>query len=214
MMKMIMMLIKYVASLEDEENEASATRKELVKQNCRLQEKLTALEGFSQRQNIRITGVTEGTERPDLGGCLKTLLSEALGIDAEDLWFEMDRVNRVGSAAAFAGDSRPRHIIVRFFRDKAQACVLAAARKKKQIDWNGMRVCFVQDYAQEIQEKRRKFDKVRCLLQHRNILYSLRFPAIMTFSVDNQQHQFSNPAEAKQFISGLSTDISGFDNGD
>ncbi|KAM7377772.1 hypothetical protein PAMA_012929 [Pampus argenteus] len=114
-----------ISRLEDVENEAGATRKELVKQNRPLQEKLTALEGFSRRQNIRITGVKKGTEGPDLGGCLKTLLSEALGIDAEDPWFEMDRVYRVGPAAASAGDSRPRHII---------------------------------DYAQEIQEKHRKFD--------------------------------------------------------
>lgn len=66
-----------------------------------------------------------------------------------------------------------------------------------------MRVRFFQDYAQEVQEKRRKFDKVRRLLQQRNIDYSLRFPAVMTFSVDNQHYQFSNPAEAKHFLSGL-----------
>lgn len=41
------------------------------------------------------------------------------------------------------------------------------ARKKKQIVWKGIRVRFFQDYAQEVQEKRRKFDEVRRLLQLR-----------------------------------------------
>ena len=47
-------------------------------------------------------------------------------------------------------------------QDKAKVAVLTAARKKKQITWRDMRVCFFQDYAQELQEKRKKYDEEHC----------------------------------------------------
>lgn len=101
--------------------------KNLVKQNQRLQDKLTALEGFSRRQNIRISGIREGTEGRDLEGCVKTLLNEALDLE-NAAWYEIDRIHHVGPAPN--NDSRLRHIIVRFLRE---ASVLAAAKKKKPI---------------------------------------------------------------------------------
>lgn len=69
-----------ISLLEDEEAKASSVRVNLMKQNHGLQEKLTPLEGFSLQQNIKISGVKEGTKGPDLEGCLRTLIYKALDI--------------------------------------------------------------------------------------------------------------------------------------
>ena len=50
-----------ISRLEDEEAKANPIMKNLVKQNQQLREKVMALEGFSQRQNIRISGIREGS---------------------------------------------------------------------------------------------------------------------------------------------------------
>lgn len=78
--------------------------------------------------------------------------------------------------------------------------MLAAARKKKQVTWNGTRIFFFQDYAQEIQEKRKKCEEVRRILRKRNVDYALRYPATMTFSLDNRRYEFSSAADAKTFL--------------
>lgn len=62
-----------------------------VKQNHALKKKITELEGFSRRQNIHIVGVKEGMEGGDWDGFMKTLLSQALIINAYD-WYEVDKI--------------------------------------------------------------------------------------------------------------------------
>ncbi|MEQ2225278.1 hypothetical protein ILYODFUR_015886 [Ilyodon furcidens] len=83
-----------ISKLEDEEAKRAPVVCGLERQNHILKEKITVLEGFSQRQNIRIAGVKEGTEGHNWDGFPKTLLSEALDIDVGD-WYEVDRIHRL-----------------------------------------------------------------------------------------------------------------------
>lgn len=78
-----------ISCLEDKEAKASSISKNLGAQNQWLQEKVTALEGFSQCQNIRISGVKEGTKGPNLEGYVKNLQTEVSDIEMGD-WYKTD----------------------------------------------------------------------------------------------------------------------------
>ena len=43
------------------------------------------------------------------------------------------------------------------------------------------------------------------MLKQCKIEYSLHHPAVMTFMLDNQEHQFSSHAEVRQFLKGQGT---------
>lgn len=76
-----------ISRLEDDEAKRSPMVEQVVKQNMLLQEKLSALEGYSRHQNIRIFGVMEGMEGQDFDAFLKIPLHESLEINSDD-WYK------------------------------------------------------------------------------------------------------------------------------
>jgi len=88
-----------ISKLKDEVAKRAPVVKDLERQKHILKEKITALEGFSRRQNIHIAGVKEGMEGRDWDGFMKTLLSETLNINVDD-WYEVERIH--------PGSGRPR----------------------------------------------------------------------------------------------------------
>ena len=129
-----------ISKLEDEEVKRVPVVNDQARQNHALKEKITTLENFSQRKNVRIVGVKEGMVGRYWDGFMKTLLSGALDNNVDD-WYEVDRIHRVGPQ--LGGNARPKHIIARFLQEKGKAAVLKAAREKKQVTWNGIRIFFL-----------------------------------------------------------------------
>lgn len=157
--------------------------------------RLQMLENHSKRNNVRLVGLKEtyGTNGT-MESCVRRVLSEGLGVDGE---FEVERAHR--SLAPLPNDGQPpRPVLIRFLRKSARDKVVKAARERRGIDWEGIRLSLFPDMTQELAEKRKTFTTVERALQRLNVRYTLAHPASLRFTWKNQI--FTSAKDAEKFI--------------
>lgn len=93
---------------------------ELLKLHLKLDNKLADLENRSRRENVRIYGVPEGTEKDSesMIAFVETLLKEGLGLDDNGADLQIERAHR-------ALGPLPRSIVVRFLSFKMKETYFA-----------------------------------------------------------------------------------------
>ena len=185
-----------ISDLEDASNSRGASLDSALSNLKKLQDKVTYLEDAGRRNNVRVAGIPENTEKRDLSGFMLHILTEKLDIDVE-AGFELERVHRVGPKR---DDGRSRHVLARFLRFSAREAVLRAAREKRRVEWEGNRISFFQDLSQDVLQQRRKFDMVKKQLQEQGMSYSMVYPATLKVSVNNRSHTFTSPDAAAAFL--------------
>lgn len=159
--------------------------------------RLQMLENHSKRNNVRLVGLKEtyGTNGT-MESCVRRVLSEGLGVDV-DGEFEVERAHR--SLAPLPNDGQPpRPVLIRFLRKSARDKVVKAARERRGIDWEGIRLSLFPDMTQELAEKRKTFTTVERALQRLNVRYTLAHPASLRFTWKNQI--FTSAKDAEKFI--------------
>lgn len=139
-----------------------------LKQQRKLQEKVTDLEWRSRRNNIRIWGVAEGAEKESTLMFVESLLREKLNI-TEDISLQIQRAHRV-NASKSAQNKNPRAIIVNFLQLQQKEDILNRAWKTK-IEINGKRVTFDHDYPAEVAAKRRDYAGLKRVLKDEGIRF-------------------------------------------
>lgn len=184
-----------ISDLEDANNSREASIDSAVSSLKALQDKVTYLEDYSRRNNVRVMGIPEKTEGEDLRRFVLGILSEQLGLDV-NTGLEIERVHRVGQS----GDARTRHVLIRFLRFSAREAVLAAAREKGTVKWEDKKLSFFQDLSQEVLQQRRKFDDVKKQLRGCGIRYFMQYPATLKFTVNNKRHSFTSPNAVAAFL--------------
>nr|XP_014349691.1 PREDICTED: uncharacterized protein LOC106705262 [Latimeria chalumnae] len=106
------------------------------KESDKMWQRLTDLEGRSRRSNLRIFGLTEGTETNPADMCLiiKQMLQEILLPPEAALSFNLERAHRTLQPPPRA-DQRPRAVVVKCKSYQAKEYILQIARRERRIMW-------------------------------------------------------------------------------
>ncbi|XDV36150.1 hypothetical protein PO909_005994 [Leuciscus waleckii] len=151
------------AELQDQRIHALEDRcAALAESNARLMAKTSDLESRSRRNNIRIIGLPESIEAP-----------------------ELDRAHRALTAKPQPG-SRPRPVIIRLHRYQIKEMIVREARKRRgDLQYRGSPVHIYEDYTPEVLEQRAKYRDVMSTLYNRGLKPSLLFPARLQITLPN-----------------------------
>lgn len=126
----------------------------LLHQEAKLVAKCEDLESRTRRNNIRIHGIPEGSEKNDMITFVTDFIHSSLQIP-EDTDIRSERAHRSLSAKPKESDAPPRAIIVRFLDARMKDQVIQKAWKQKTT-YEGRIIYFNQDNTTEIQRKRKQ----------------------------------------------------------
>ena len=175
-----------------------------LKQQRRLQEKVTDLEGRSRRNNIRVWGVPEGTEKNSVPDFMERLIREELKLGV-DVSLQIQRAHRA-LAPRPAPDKNPRAIIVNFLQFQTKKDILKKAWLTK-IEIEGKRVTFDHDYPAEVAAKRRGYAGLKRVLKGEGIRFQSPLTSLRVHWQGGVQ-TYGNQQEAAQAMEkkGLKVD--------
>ena len=165
-----------------------------------LTEKADDIENRTRRDNIRVIGLKEGAEGERPVAFFERWLPKILNIETKRGMIKIDRAHRgLGPAR---GD-RPRPVIIKLHNSGDKQRITAALREKRQLTYDGQKLYIQQDLSAAVREKRHSFNEVCERLIGLNIRFTMRFPAVLTFTVNGKKHAFQSPQAARTFMDGL-----------
>lgn len=175
--------------------------------NKELLEKTEDLENRSRRNNLRIIGLPEGCEGRVATAFMSKFFVDLLQDDSFTDPPELDRAHRALRAKPAEGE-RPRTIIVRFLRFQQKEQVVAIARKKGQLVYQGQRIFIFPDLSNTLAKKRATFNSVKSKLHQKAVKFSLRYPAVLCVTHQQVEHKFNNAEDAERFFNQhLASDV-------
>ncbi|MGH0128776.1 UNVERIFIED_CONTAM: hypothetical protein FKN15_041118 [Acipenser sinensis] len=159
------------------------------------------LENCSTRNNIRITGATEGLEGNNCSEYVRRLLCELLGVYVleKERPLEIERAH-CSSAPKPLGGECPRPLIVWLLRFQDRQKILDLARSQLPKKMSGKLISIYLDFSTELQTKRRKYTPIRKLLREKNVRYGLSYPATLKVIYGNHSVLLKTVEEANAFI--------------
>lgn len=167
-----------------------------------LQDKNEDLENRSRRSNLRFRGLPESME--DVPGTILALLQELVP-DVQPDRLEMDRAHRALGRRSKEGP--PRDIIVKFHFYATKEKILATAREKEPLLFQGHSYQIFPDLAPITIMKHHSFKPFLEILRSNSIKYRWGFPFKVYFTAQNAPHQATNIKELKTCFKKLNFKI-------
>lgn len=165
-----------------------------------LTEKNTDLEGRSRRDNILIYNLKENAEGRQPVKFFETWLPTLLRLETKRGIIKIDRVHRtLGSAKP----DRPRPVILKLHNPRDKPRILAALKELGPLKYEDQTIFIRQDLPAPVKELRRAFNGVCEQLVKRDIRFTMRFPATLTFSHGGKRHSFRSSKDALVFLDEL-----------
>ncbi|KAE8278059.1 hypothetical protein D5F01_LYC23874 [Larimichthys crocea] len=170
-----------------------------------LRNKIQEQEDRGRRSNLRLIGLPEKTEGPDMCSFLENWLPKALSDDLASTPV-IERAHRVGQVNS-SRSSAPRPIVMTFLNNKDCKKTLRAARKQKEVRYGNQRVSFFPDLSAETRQRQRQrqFSGGKARFQAMDIRYGLLYPAHLVVTHNVERLVFKSVKEAKDFLREMQT---------
>lgn len=171
----------------------------MLKLHVKLEDKLLDLESRSRRENVRIYGVPEGSEKEPttMDSFVGELLREGLGLTEDMPDLQIERAHRsVGPQPP--GDAPPRSIIVKFLSFKTKETVLRKAWQGKGFTWQDNHINLDHDYPPLILKRRREYTEIRKVLKENNVRFQTLFPARLRVRHEDGAKTYDTVEEAAE----------------
>lgn len=177
----------------------------LLSKDAKLTARLDDMENRLRRNNIRVYGIPEGAEGKEMIPFITNLFKSNLKLQ-EDMNICLERAHRAITPKP-KPTAPPRSIIVRFLDFKVKQTVLQQAWAQRDVEFQGKKVYFDQDYSQDVQRKRKQVREVIKKLRERNIRAQAPYPAQLRVFLDSGVKTFPSLCEAQPTLQELGVDV-------
>lgn len=157
-------------------------------------------ENRSRRDNIRIVGLKEGAEGRQPVHFFQTWLPKLLDIETKHGAVKIDRAHR---SLGPLKPNRARPVLIKLHNYSDKSKILAAAKKKDRLTYEGSDILITQDLSVKVREARRAYNDVCGQLIQRGVRFVMRYPANLCFKLNGSEHSFHSAQDAQAYLNGL-----------
>uniref|UniRef100_A0A3P8S1H5 L1 transposable element RRM domain-containing protein n=1 Tax=Amphiprion percula TaxID=161767 RepID=A0A3P8S1H5_AMPPE len=189
-----------ISAAEDSMSAVTPRLAELEAKVRILTEKCSDMEGRSRRDNILIYNLKEETEGRQPVAFFEHWLPTLLNLETKRGIIKIDRAHR---SLGPPRPDRPRAVIIKLHNSGDKSRILTTARKQAPLTYEGLTVFIRQDITAPVKEMRRAFNGVCERLIKRDVRFSMRYPATLTFTHGGKTRSFRSPKDALAFLDEL-----------